>query len=60
MTLYFTKLFTRGPLKGLTYHSSMTFTDGHAAMAWVKGINKNANRLNYKIIDKSFQKYSRD
>lgn len=65
-TLYFTKLFTSGPLKGLTANESMTTYDLAGTVAWVnrhrtvpvkplKGFGLSA----YIISDASFQSYER-
>jgi uncharacterized pyridoxamine 5'-phosphate oxidase family protein len=58
-TLYFTKSFVKGILKGLTYNESMSFISVDKAVEWVKDINAKKN-LKYKVIDSSFQKYWRD
>lgn len=58
-TLYFTKFFLKGLLKGLTYNESMSFVSADKAIEWVESINSKKN-FKYKIIDRSFQKYWRD
>ena len=58
-TLYFTKLFTKGLLKGMTYTGSLSFVDVQHAMRWVAGVTKHEKRNGWKLIDKSFQNYQR-
>ena len=58
ITLYFTRLFTKGHLKGIVHHDSIRFVDYDHAIGWIKGINKKRN-LGYRIVDKSFQNYIR-
>jgi len=57
-TLYFTQHFTKGLLKGIYYHSSITFVSVERAMVWVKAI-KASRRLNYTLTDYAFQNYQR-
>ena len=56
-TLYFSKLFTRGLLKGIVYHGFLDFTDPERAASWIKGIRKNIARgkLNFDLVDATFQ-----
>ncbi len=60
-TLYFTRQFTKGNLKGLTHNDTISFPPLEACADWVKVINspKKQRTLDYKIVDKSFQKYWR-
>jgi len=61
VTLYFTRLFTRGVLKGLTHHDSISYPSAERCLSWVAAINaKEARgRLEYRVIDRSFQNYVR-
>ena len=60
-TLYFTRLFTRGLLKGLTHQDSISYATTERCLAWVAAVNaKEARgRMDYKVIDRSFQNYAR-
>ena len=58
ITPYFTQQFSKGLLKGICYTSSLGFGTVDSAMRWVRGIQAN-KRVNYKLIDYSFQNYSR-
>lgn len=60
-TLYFTRQFTKGNLKGLTHLDRISFPTIEGCVQWVKGINAKAarGRLDYKIVDHSFQNYQR-
>jgi hypothetical protein len=57
-TLYFTRLFVKGNLKGILHNDKIRFIDEKTAVNWVNGINKKKS-LEYRIIDKSFQNYVR-
>lgn len=61
-TIYFTKLFTGGVLKGLTYHDQATGADV-TALAKQFRIGREIRRpvcgSPYRIVDASFQKYAR-
>ena len=60
--LYFTKRFTRGPLKGLHHIDSIPFVSVDAAMDWVckvKANSKHSKRRTFEIVDHSFQNYAR-
>jgi len=61
VTLYFTRLFIKGTLKGLTHNDQINFISVERAMDWVKGIKANSmkGKLDYKLCDYSFQKYWR-
>ena len=58
-TLYFTKQFTAGNLKGLTHSSKLAFVSVERAMEWVKGVKKHAKRNGWQLVDHSFQNYAR-
>jgi len=62
-TVYFTKLFTGGTLKGLTYHGSISYPTLEACAAFIahgrKGVRKPIGGSPYKIVDASFQDYRR-
>jgi hypothetical protein len=60
-TIYFTRQFIKGNLKGLTHADRISFPTVEACAAWVKGIKAKAagGRLDYTIIDHSFQNYAR-
>jgi hypothetical protein len=62
ITLYFTREFTGGNLKGLFYNATMTFATTDEAVKFVergkRGI-KSKFGSPYKIVDYSFQKYWR-
>lgn len=60
--IYVTKLFIDGPLKGLTYHDSVTGSDAaRLAKDWCVGtvVRKPVGGSPYRIVDASFQKYAR-
>ena len=64
ITLYFTKQFTGGILKGLLYNESMHFDSYESAAQWLKfarkGCRKPYDRSSpYKVVDASYQKYWR-
>ena len=63
-TLYFTKLFTGGNLKGILYTGTMTFVSPEAASEFIKAGRKGVKRpiggSPYRIVDASFQDYRRD
>lgn len=58
-TLYFTKQFTSGNLKGLQYTGKLSFVSVERAMDWVKGVKKYAKRNGWELVDYSFQNYAR-
>lgn len=62
-TLYFTKEFTGGLLKGLHHNGSMTFENVEDAAEFLKvmrkGVKKPIGGSPYRIVDASFQKYWR-
>ena len=60
-TLYFTRQFTRGPLCGLTHQDRISFSTADSCLAWVAAINAKERRgkVEYRIIDRSFQSYAR-
>jgi hypothetical protein len=58
VTLYFTRQFRSGILKGMTHLDSLPFVSVDCAMAWVKAI-KASTSVNYSIVDHSFQNYRR-
>ena len=57
-TLYFTKTFTKGMLKGISINEKMTFSDATSGASWLKKVRLNS-RLNYQVTDYSFQNFSR-
>ena len=59
VTLYFTKEFTRGILKGLVINESLPFVSVERSRVWVKGVMAKEKKLGYKIIDRSYQNYAR-
>lgn len=63
VTLYFTREFTTGALEGLRQRDTITFVSEQAAAEWLASMRKSAKskkrRLNYRILDASFQKYWR-
>jgi len=61
-TLYFTKYFTKGVLKGITYHGKLTFVSVERAAEWLSAVRSKGERgkLPYRIIDASFQNYVRN
>ncbi len=58
-TLYFTQHFTKGLLKGITINDSLAFVSVERASLWLQRIKANAKRLDYIIVDASFQSYAR-
>lgn len=59
VTLYFTREFTRGALKGIRHNDSLSFVSVERAEIWRKSVMAKENKLGYKIIDRSYQNYSR-
>jgi len=63
VTLYFTKRFTGGLLKGLAVNESMRFASDTDAAEFVKagrkGFKKVVGSSQWKIVDASYQKYWR-
>ena len=59
ITLYFTKQFTGGVLKGLFYNESMRFVSDAAAAEFLKVMRKGSKKVDWKIVDASYQKYWR-
>ena len=64
VTLYFTKKFTGGPLKGLTYNDQVSFGSVESAMAYVARARGRTKRRRgcgspWIMVDHSFQKYDR-
>lgn len=63
VTLYFTKHFTGGLLKGLSVNESMRFANDEAAAEFVKvgrkGFKAFLGSSPWKIVDASYQKYWR-
>ncbi len=57
-TLYFTRLFVRGSLNGISHNDSIRFVSVQSAMDWVKGIKGNADNLDYVLTHCSFHDYS--
>ena len=59
--LYFIRRFTQGGLRGLIHHDSITFPSPRSCIAWVRAINAKAaaGKLDYEIIDYSFQNFTR-
>jgi hypothetical protein len=57
--LYFTRQFTSGTLKGIRHYDSISFPTPKACMEWAESVNA-SSRLNYKIVDRSFQSYKRE
>lgn len=58
-TLYFTKRFISGVLKGISVNESMSFVSVEAAADFLKVMRKGSKRVDWKIVDASFQKYWR-
>ncbi len=58
-TLYFTRRFTKGALKGLTHQDKITFPTVEGCTEWLAAVAKNASKLGYVIVDRSFQSYAR-
>lgn len=59
VTLYFTKLFIGGVLKGIKVNQSMSFVSDDAAADFLKVMRKGSKKVDWKIVDASFQKYWR-
>ena len=61
VTLYFTRQFTKGSQLGLLHNDSISYPTAEQCLEWVAAINRKESRgrLNYKIVDHSFQNYSR-
>jgi len=57
-TLYITKKFTKGTLKGLVYNESVEFINEETAWNWAKGILKKGRegKIDYILDDYTFQK----
>ena len=60
-TLYFTKTFTAGILKGITINESLPFVSVDRAEVWRKAVTAKGlkGRLPYRIVDYSYQSYAR-
>lgn len=58
-TLFFTKQFATGILSGCVSHSKINFPSVDQAQKWVAGCERNEKRNGWKLIDKSFQSYTR-
>ena len=60
-TLYFTREFTKGNLKGLQHQDKLDFVSVERAEVWLKGVTSNhaKGKLNYRIVDRSYQNYFR-
>lgn len=58
-TLYFTKQFTAGILKGIRISESMPFASANLAADFIKVMRKGSKKIDWKIVDASFQKYWR-
>jgi hypothetical protein len=61
-TIYFTKLFTAGPLKGLTYQDKATGPDVATLAKFYRvgrEVKKPIGGSPYRIVDASFQNYAR-
>jgi hypothetical protein len=54
VTLYFSKKFTKGNLIGIIIPDKLSFVDSKAAMQWVDGIIKNEDKLDYKLVNFTF------
>lgn len=61
VTLYFTKSFNKGFLRGISVIESLGFVDTDSAARWLKGVraNSEAGKLDYAVTDASFQNYAR-
>lgn len=59
VTLYFTKLFTNGVLKGIKVNETMPFASVDLAADFLKVMRKGSKKVDWKIVDASFQKYWR-
>jgi hypothetical protein len=63
-TIYITKQFSAGPLKGLRHNDAMPgFKDANEAAAWAKAHKTTPVRTRdgapYIVVDASFQSYTR-
>ena len=60
-TLYFTRKFTNGALKGLIHHDSISFPTAQACANWADKVNAKGQKgkMDYIIVDRSFQRYAR-
>ena len=60
-TLYFTKTFTKGMLKGITINESLPFVSVERAEVWRKAVTAKglSGKLPYRIVDASYQNYSK-
>jgi hypothetical protein len=60
-TVYFTKYFTKGILKGLTYNDKISHPTVEGCANYIKVITAKgkAGKLPYIVIDSSFQNYAR-
>lgn len=66
MTVYYSKTFQSGTLKGLTVHQELSFADNDAAFRFAKVIG-DKNKVHrdlitndaYRVTDLAFQKYAR-
>lgn len=54
VTLYFEKKFIKGNLAGIIVPDKLPFVDSKAAMEWVDGIIKNEDKLDYKLVNFTF------
>lgn len=56
-TILYTKLFTKGTLKGLTFEDRISFATVDAAQDWFHKMMKNAeaDRLPFRVIASEFQ-----
>ena len=61
VTLYFTREFTKGNLRGIRHNDKISFPDYPACVQWARAINAKADAgtLPYRIVDRSFQNYQR-
>lgn len=53
-TLYFTRKFTKGHLKGLTHNDTISFPTAEKCLEWAR-----KKFSDYIIVDYTFQKYWR-
>lgn len=59
VTLYFTKEFVSGVLKGIRVNESMPFVSADRAADFVRVMRKGGKKVEWKIVDSSYQKYWR-
>ncbi len=59
VTLYFTKQFISGFLKGIKINVSMPFVSADLAADFLKVMRKGSKKVDWTIVDASFQKYWR-